>query len=168
MDPLSALSLAACIIQFIDFGMGLVSDAYEIAHSSTGATRCNDDLEGACATLNILIDELKILPGDIAQLSNRVPEEVVLITTAAKCRATANELHLLLENLQSRGTKCGISYSLRQALRLAFSKRKLEELENKLVLCRSELSTCLNVIIRYGFFQLHVKVRNLTSCPHKH
>lgn len=45
MDPLSALSLAACIAQFIDFGLRLVSDAYEIGKSATGTTKRTDDLE---------------------------------------------------------------------------------------------------------------------------
>ena len=35
MDPLSALSLAACIAQFIDFGMKIVRESKEIADTGS-------------------------------------------------------------------------------------------------------------------------------------
>lgn len=150
MDPLSALSLAACIVQFIDFGLGLVSNAYEIGKSATGTTKRNEDLEETSTTLSALINGLKYLPDDITQSHNRVPEEFILETVAAKCRATANELQGTLQALRSQDAGSSVSSSLRQAFKLACSKKKLADLESKLIMCRSELSTCLTVIIRYG------------------
>ncbi|KAG8161610.1 hypothetical protein KVR01_008597 [Diaporthe batatas] len=147
MDPLSALSLAACVVQFIEFGFSLVSNAYEIGTSATGATKRNDDLEEASSTLSTLVLELNGLSENVTPSPNRVLEELVLKTVATRCRATANELQAILQDMRSNSPGKGLSSGLRKAFKVACSKKTLVDLESKLIMCRSELSTCLTVII---------------------
>lgn len=45
MDPLTALSLAGNIIQFVDFGGRLLGGAGEIYHSAEGSLKVHDELE---------------------------------------------------------------------------------------------------------------------------
>jgi hypothetical protein len=45
MDPLTALSLAGTIIQFVDFGCKLLAEGKELYKSTTGILTVNEELE---------------------------------------------------------------------------------------------------------------------------
>jgi hypothetical protein len=55
MDPLSPLSLAGTIVQFVDFGSRLLLDRWEMYKSSTGSLTANDQLEPVVTDLKALI-----------------------------------------------------------------------------------------------------------------
>lgn len=54
MDPLSALSVAASVMQFLDFGASLVSETHAVYKSATGQTRAVVELSALAADLSIL------------------------------------------------------------------------------------------------------------------
>ena len=57
MDPLAALSVAAAVIQFVDFGLTLTSEGVELYES--GSLAENDELELITIDLSILIAKLE-------------------------------------------------------------------------------------------------------------
>jgi hypothetical protein len=59
MDPLSALSLAGSIIQFVDFGTKLLSGAGELYKSPTGTLKINHQIELTTNDLKALITKLR-------------------------------------------------------------------------------------------------------------
>jgi hypothetical protein len=59
MDPLSALSLAGNIIQFVDFGVKLLSGAVRLYRSPTGTLPINDEIELITTDLKALIIKLR-------------------------------------------------------------------------------------------------------------
>ncbi|KUI72984.1 hypothetical protein VM1G_08332 [Cytospora mali] len=58
MDPLSAFSLAASILQFIDVGVQVVSGSVEIYQSVTGASALHDEAEVLAANITVIGDHL--------------------------------------------------------------------------------------------------------------
>jgi hypothetical protein len=59
MDPLSALSLAGSIVQFVDFGIKLLSGAGELYRSHTGTLKINDQIELTTNDLKAVIIKLQ-------------------------------------------------------------------------------------------------------------
>jgi len=59
MDPLTALSLAGNIVQFVDFGIKLLSTTRELYHSSVGSLAAHDELELIITDLSAFIEKLK-------------------------------------------------------------------------------------------------------------
>ena len=58
MDPLTALSLAGTIVQFVDFGRTLITDARDLYTSSSGTLTANEELELVTADLQALVLQL--------------------------------------------------------------------------------------------------------------
>ena len=75
MDPLSALSLAACIAQFIDFGLKLVSHATEIVE--TGSTVTVQHLSNITSDLTKINPILEKKLGEIGCSAAVLTEEQV-------------------------------------------------------------------------------------------
>jgi len=77
MDPLSAISLAGNIVQFVEFGVKLLSGAHDLYRSPTGTLAVNDQIELTTNDLNVLITKLRSsfysdAPPDEVNEDNRV------------------------------------------------------------------------------------------------
>jgi hypothetical protein len=59
MDPLSALSMAASIVQFVDFGMKITSEAKELYDSNERALHDSLEIEQCSARLQVLTGSIK-------------------------------------------------------------------------------------------------------------
>jgi hypothetical protein len=59
MDPLSALSVAAAVVQFVGFGTRVLSNARHIYESSSGQTSTNLELSTVANDLSRLIDDME-------------------------------------------------------------------------------------------------------------
>jgi hypothetical protein len=59
MDPLSALSIAASVVQFVDFGRHILSDSYEIYRSQSGELAKEVDLKIISKDLTDLVTQIK-------------------------------------------------------------------------------------------------------------
>lgn len=64
MDPLSALSVAAAVVQFVDYGTRLVSKTRELYKSTQGALTTNIELEAASKRVQYLTTPLMQQRGD--------------------------------------------------------------------------------------------------------
>lgn len=59
MDPLTAFSLAASILQFIDVGIKVVSGSVESFQSATGTSSLNEEAEVFAGIITIIGDQLR-------------------------------------------------------------------------------------------------------------
>jgi hypothetical protein len=99
MDPLSALSIAAAVVQFADFGVRLVKNAVELYQAPAGQKRDHLDLA--------------IVSQDLLQLTDSIDSKIkekhhvageVFVRLAGECASINNELQAILEKLRARGT----------------------------------------------------------------
>jgi hypothetical protein len=139
LDPISALSLAGNIVQFIDFSSKIVSKGRRIYLSADGALPKNLELEVVANDLAALAHGLKFNPSRYVT-EDLADEENALQTMSEECDKIAEELLRRLEGLKvkshakQRGWK-----SLRQALKSVWSKEELDELSERLFLFRDQL-----------------------------
>lgn len=152
MDPLSALSVAAAVIQFIDYSTRIVSKGKELYKSADGALAENIELETASVRLQNLSRTLK----DSLRANQQAPKEGVasksdgaLETICEACVTVSKELVDKLENLKvPEGHSHKKWKSFRQALKTVWTKEKIEEVAQRLAKLRADLDTNVLLSIR--------------------
>jgi hypothetical protein len=77
MDPLSALGVAAAVVEFVDFGAEIISTAREICESSVGATKRNSTYEITVSEFEQLSKKLTA-PGNV-QAQSQYPNLCQLV-----------------------------------------------------------------------------------------
>ena len=148
LDPFSALSLAAAVVQFVDFGTRLMSKGKEIYQSADGSSAENIELEVIYEDLKSLSEKLKATADPIS-LSRGCLEERALGKLAATCKSVADELLTTLRDLRVAEGPHRKWSSFRKALKTIWKKEKIEELKSRLEGLRDELSIQFLAILRY-------------------
>ena len=132
MDPISALSLSAAILQFVDFGSKIVVATYKIYRSADGTTNENVEL----AELTTALHEFQTrLATPRSYSANQDADQKALEELAARCRDIATELLHLLEDLKVKVKDEGFRHtweSLRQGCRTEWKKGKIARYEKLL------------------------------------
>ena len=145
MEPLTSLSLAANILQFIEFGCKLFLTTREIY--ATGNTTEHAHLESITDNLREISDRLK--SPDELQLSNDVPGEKQLREIAAECYVVATQLSDALKMLKSKNNHGKKWESFVQALSLLWKEKgRVNAMKEKLESLRLELITNIAIIIK--------------------
>lgn len=128
MDPITALSLAGNVIQFVDFGTRLLSRAGGLYKSSTGSLAIRDEIELITTDLQVFITKLRnsfsirastnlqtLVHGDTLASFEKICDEAAKI---------AEELKEKLASLRTGG-KLGKFRSLRQAVKTIWSEEEV-------------------------------------------
>jgi hypothetical protein len=148
MDPLSALSIAASVVQFVQFGASLVSKTHEIYASNEGTLAMNVQVEVATRRLIDLVDSLR--DPSFAGSSLPLVESQSLQNICNKCVSISNELFSRLDKLMVHDAHTYRKWkSFRQALKSVWSKDGIEAIRKRLEVCKDELDIHLVVSIRY-------------------
>lgn len=164
MDPLSALSVASSVVQFVQFGCSLVSKGQEIYDSEGGSLLKHVECEEATNRLVELTEKLRPALRD-CRANKPAPAGDIGSVAAIEdicdnCLAISKELIALLGKLRVKeDCKRRKWFSFRQALRSVWSKGDLDAIEKRLLACKKELDSHLIANIRY---MLHT-VRHLIS-----
>ncbi|KAH9204764.1 hypothetical protein DL95DRAFT_494636 [Leptodontidium sp. 2 PMI_412] len=154
MDPLTAISLASSIVQFIDYSTKLIHGAKEIYCSVTGATEENYRLENVTAEMQTL--SMKLLPRQDAQ---QTEDEQALSRLAAECKILSDQILALLKSIKPKDFN-----SKRQSVWAALKSNQLE-LQLNFLMRWSETKTKLEELakianeetIRLDVLQGHVR-----------
>lgn len=149
MDPLTALSLAGTIIQFVDFGSRILKGSHQFYESASGALPANEELELRTRDLSDLVLKLQrplhaddgSTPSDHAALKS-------LQTLCNTCSQVAKELLARLEGLKVEG-KHKAWKSFGHAIKAAWSQREVDNLSSRLLDFRRSLETHVLSSIRY-------------------
>ena len=121
MDPLSALSVAASVVQFVDFGRKIVSKTNEIHNSSKGESIDNALTEATAKRLTILAKDLE----SSLQLEGHqdLPSDKTLYNICVSCIILGNQLTARFDKLRVHSdAKHRAWKSFRQALKSVWSK----------------------------------------------
>jgi hypothetical protein len=148
LDPLSALSVAASAVQFIDFASKIVSKAKNIHGSAEGALRENTETETVTIRLQEMADQLENL--DLSSTTHGLDDnERRLGEICSECSQITKQLVKRLGGLKvPRETHNRKWKSFRQALKSVWSKREIDDMATKLDGLRSELDTHILVSLR--------------------
>ena len=151
LDPLTAISLASAIVQFVDFGSKIVGGTVEIYKSVNGATKENAELEDITVNINQLNDKISMPTVAIAgeAISD---DESILTGLALSSKAVAKDLLTLLRDL--RGARGSGSHKVWESFRMAvtaqtpWNKEKIRGLERTLKEIQEAISHRLIVMMR--------------------
>jgi RecA-family ATPase len=152
MDPLSALSLAGNVLQFIDFGTKLFSKAGELYKSTVGSLAANDQLELVTADLRALVSKLRQslsseeTQGEIVQEDKETWSSFKRVCDEAA--DVADEIILRLGKLRLQDGKFRRLRSILQAVETLWSEREITSLLKRLSSLRIALETRVLFSIR--------------------
>lgn len=168
LDPLSALSLASNVVQFIDFGSRLILEIQEIRQSASGLTKENIDFLFTAEAFRRKSDILFANPTDGIGSSSLPLSRSALQEFAVPCRQVSDELIAILEGLKVMEPRKR-QQSFRQALRSITKRRKIKELVAKMGILRklvdSHLITILRSLLPFLDFWRFSNLKIATSLP---
>jgi hypothetical protein len=151
MDPLSALSIAAAVVQFVQFGCSLVSKAHQFHNSASGTLPEHIECETATARIVELTERIK-------SSTNKVgfgPQEKAIEAICLTCSDVSSELLARLHKLRLQpGIREWKWKSFRQALKTIWLKEDMNILEKRLLTCQRELDSHLIASTWYDFTAL--------------
>jgi tRNA(Ile2) C34 agmatinyltransferase TiaS len=134
MDPVSSVSIAAAVVQFLDAGLKLLTICREIRDDLGSSTERNRELEEAARLLKGSMQEI-----ERAQTS-RVPRRILAM--AKSCAGTNDELIKVLDYVKGAGKHITTA---RAALRVMRERKTIEKLQNTL---RSKQSVLEQLLIQ--------------------
>lgn len=147
MDPLSALSLAGNIIQFVDFGTRLFAEGQELYKSEAGRLKADEELELVINDLSALVRKIrKTVPPDAPDMPQAASDEdKQLITFENICHETvkvAEEILTKLGKLKVEGTKGNRKWKVfHQVILRIWTKDEVDELLKRLSILKTALET---------------------------
>lgn len=147
MDPLTALGLASNVFSFVSFASGLIKGTLEIRASATGCSIDVARLDGVCEQLKDLCDGLQ------SCTDHKIPEahardHVTKVLTAVKilcvdCKTDGDELLRITKTLRTKNGSKGKWDSFIVALKKAWEKSSIGELEERL--SRTQVTMTLHI-----------------------
>ncbi|KAH8802965.1 hypothetical protein F5884DRAFT_684142 [Xylogone sp. PMI_703] len=152
MEPLTALSFAGTIIQFVDFGTKLLSKTSELYKSSVGTLQTNDELELVTTDLRGLVTKLKVSNcsnGEPEDSYDGIAQQTSFSRLCDEAAVLAEELIGRLEKLKVKDGKRRIWRSLKQAIETAWSEKEVASMKQRLLSFREALETRVLFSIRF-------------------
>ncbi|RWA06363.1 hypothetical protein EKO27_g8741 [Xylaria grammica] len=138
MDPLSALSVAAGVVQFVDFAFRLVSGTREIMKSRSGFA-CDVN------TLDAIARDALGLSGALAASPSLASSNTTLQALVRECKTIADDLLAVLDKLRANEKKkwsCFVA-----AVRTVWSKGKVDEFVTRLGKVQTQISTHMHFLL---------------------
>jgi hypothetical protein len=147
MDPISATSLAAAIVQLADFTTKVLSRSQELYKSTRGALIQHEELQCVTDMFSKMLAEIGT--GQDAEYRSSDKHMSGLGTVVAEAQKTTNELlHLLSQLTRSPGSSERWK-SVRQAVLTVWRDDKLRDLEKRVDRYRNQVSLALMNDLRY-------------------
>lgn len=153
-DPITAftaIGLAGNVVQFVDYALKIVSKGREAYKSVDGVTDENSDIESVTEELRASSKRLSsslancsVLPNDTAATR----EDTGLVSIAQSCEEIAKSLINLLDTFKVEPGKFRRIRSLGQAIKAAWKKDEVEQLEATLRSYQRQLDTRIIVSLR--------------------
>ena len=166
MEPLTALSVAGTIVQFVDFGIKLFCEGREIYASGRGTLSANDDVERITTYLQ---KDVACLRESVWSTNPAFPlteQEHELRRTLEKiCDDVATVAEALLDRLEKlkvKGAQGRKWKSFQQVVRVAWSKPEISSLKKQFADFKEALETRVLLSIRYVIILLTEKIADLT------
>jgi hypothetical protein len=148
MEGFAALSIAANVTQFIEYGYRIVKKSREIYNSKDGVSAAQVDAESATVRLldfsKRLQQSLSLEDGFQGSLGNLASEKQILESICNRCINLSNELLSQFKKLEVRKDEKHRKWkSFRSALKSVWSKEDIEVVARNLKSYQRELDRCL-------------------------
>ncbi|KAI1636951.1 hypothetical protein F4809DRAFT_641032 [Biscogniauxia mediterranea] len=146
MDPLSAFSLAAGVVQFADFAGRLLADTVQVYKSATGQSSTTIELSRIAQDLRYYINYINLKANSLGSTTeNDTSLRISQICT--ECSEVCTELEKALEKLQATGeTKLEVAQSsLKVTLRGFWMRDEVDALARKLSKIRSTMIDVITI-----------------------
>lgn len=152
MEPMSALSVATAVMQFLDFAGTVASGTWKIYKSTHGEFERNADIRMVAVDLTKLNDELRksIDHPNLTPFSSRDPD---ILKLGRDCNEIGEELLTALNSLKSQN-KHSLWANFRAALRTVWNQSEVDSLYQKLESYRQQISMHVLVSLRYSSIKL--------------
>lgn len=157
MDPLTALGLAAGVVQFVSFAAHLVSRTKEIHESAAGKTKETATLESTYIKLQQMSVRLKESSKrdatlEIVEGSTEFVKHVFAINDLSRtCEGDCQRLLDIVGKLKAGGEGAHRRVqTLRVALKTAWKSSEIAELEERLHRTQTKLTIHVCSLTRYG------------------
>ncbi|PMD20004.1 hypothetical protein NA56DRAFT_705245 [Hyaloscypha hepaticicola] len=160
LDPLSALSVVASVVQFLDFSNKIVSKGVQAYKSSDGALIENAQIEEATQRLAQLSKNLETsMVSDQGGVLSDTDQQ--LATICQSCVSVTSELITYLEKLKIPNWQQHRKWtSFRKALKSVWSTADLDRTVHRLDVLKGELETHVLVSLRQQVTTLTLKNDN--------
>ena len=153
LDPINALSLAANVVQFVDYALRLVSKGHQIYRNAEGSTDDNVNLEKIALDLRHINGRLST---SLCECQNQpqdgilVPEDGGLQDISHACQTIASSLITKLDALKVKGSKNRRWTSFMKALETVWKKDEIDNLARTLKAYREQMDTHILISLRSG------------------
>ena len=155
-DPISALSVAAAAVQFVQFSTQIVSKGRHIYNSTAGTLPENEVTETVTIRLKSLTKVLTAKPAQFSSLrpADKIPQELNLHQKQVEeiCKECIALSDTLLNHLYKlkvpKATEHRRWKSFRHALKSVWSKTEIDRMAVRLRELRDELETHILVMLR--------------------
>ncbi|THV45359.1 hypothetical protein BGAL_0498g00040 [Botrytis galanthina] len=130
--PLSTLSLAATIVQFVDFGSRIIATATELHHSSEGALANNLELSTIISDLSSISNGLSVRSSG-QRMHSYNKDELALMGLTSQCKELSDKLLHDLDglNIKKAHEKCDKHSGM--SIALIGSQRSQDRTESNLM-----------------------------------
>jgi hypothetical protein len=137
MDPLTALSTAGTVEQFIDFALKILTTGHQLYKLPTGSLPVHEELKLVARDLSTLTTKLNV-PTRSRGAADYSQDDAVLQDLCEKCETIAQDL---MEHLKSvkRQEKKGALKNFRLTLKVTWDQKDLDSLIQELQLLRKSL-----------------------------
>jgi vacuolar-type H+-ATPase subunit I/STV1 len=157
MDPLTALSVAGTVVQFVDFSIKILSTTRKLYHSVSGNLPAYEELEYITTDISRLAARLQKPLDQDGGAQACSPE---LQELCSKCSDAALELLHHLDQLKVDKKKMAWQ-SFRVALQASWTKEDLNELVTRLNACKQSIQMRILAELRYR--SISGRLKSLTN-----
>ena len=151
LDPFTALSLAGNVVQFVQFGCTLAAKAHQLYSSNNGISDEGLEMESVTSRLLGTVHDLEshlnsvgpsAFPDSVSKSSRR------LLEIADACKMIAEDILRRLEAMKIREPP-SVWTSVRQALKIMWTKDELDALMKRLKAYIAELDSAILVSMKW-------------------
>jgi hypothetical protein len=146
MDPVTALSLAGVVVQFVDFTSRIVSKGWRLHQSPDGTLLEDRVFEHTTRDLISIVEKLRVsLSKDATKSLSQ--EDQALATLCKQCTSVGATILAALQAKKIQGKKT-VWKSFRQALKDVWDKEELKLVTEKLEAIRKEVETHILISVK--------------------
>ncbi len=134
LDPITALSVTAAVVQFVDFSRNIVSKSKELYRSTAGVPRENLETETVAMRLREITDQLHGATAHAVQSTVATPSSLRIEQICIECvRVSAELLHKPHQlKVPADAFKFKPWKSFRQALKSVWSRAAVDAMASRL------------------------------------
>jgi len=155
MDPLSALSVAGTVIQFVDFGSKLLTNGVRLYYSSQGTLKTHEELE--LVTMDLQSTIMKLRDASSAYSLEPQPSErghqslqTFYLEICDAAARVAEELLKRLQRLRVSNGRHRAWESLKTAVKTAWSQDEIVSLTQRLSVLKESMQSRFVLALGYA------------------